>query len=68
MNTHVYGVSVSDFVIGQRVALRPCCDDWMRGDRYGTVSSIGRTRVYVALDSGRRRPVLPDNLAFISGH
>lgn len=65
-NTHTYGESVNDFQPGQRVALRPSCDDWWRGDRYGNVSHVGRTRVYVLLDSGRKRPIHPSNLAFMS--
>lgn len=66
-NTHTYGETVSEFADGQRVSLRPCCDDWMRGDRFGTVESIGRTRVYVRLDrSLRLRPVHPSNLAIMA--
>lgn len=63
-NTHVYGTEVSDFSAGQRVSLRPCSDDWMRGDRFGSVESVGRTRVYVRLDRSQRlRPIHPSNLA-----
>lgn len=28
--------------VGARVELDPCCDDWMRGDRYGTVVRVNR--------------------------
>jgi hypothetical protein len=31
-----------DFPIGARVELHPATDDWMRGDRYGTVVGYGR--------------------------
>ncbi len=66
-NTHLHGEIVSEFAEGQRVALRPHCDDWMRGDRFGTVQSVGLTRVYVRLDRSQRlRPVHPSNLAHMA--
>ena len=36
--------------IGQRVQLHPHFDDWMRGDRYGTVIKITKQHIYVKLD------------------
>ncbi len=45
--------------IGDRVALAPHRDEWMRGDRYGEVKAISWNRIdrehkyTVALDSGR---------------
>jgi hypothetical protein len=34
-------------LIGQRVQLHAATDDWMRGDRYGTIVGIGKARLYV---------------------
>uniref|UniRef100_A0AAU8GNY4 Uncharacterized protein n=1 Tax=Mycobacterium phage Pharb TaxID=3136626 RepID=A0AAU8GNY4_9VIRU len=66
-NTHVYGEAVAEFAEGARVALRPCSDAWMRGDRFGEVVEVGRTRVYVRLDrSGRRYPARPSDLAHMA--
>jgi hypothetical protein len=49
--------------LGQRVQLHPATDAWMRGDRYGTVVKLGRTRVHVRMDaSGRILKLAPDLL------
>lgn len=51
---------------GQRVALKPHLDAWMRGARYGTVAKITRNGVRVQLEvAGREvgRPVLFRNPA-----
>ena len=45
-----------------RVELHPATDAWMRGDRYGTVKSVGRTYVHVVMDSGRTLKVTPENI------
>lgn len=53
---------------GTRVELAPYLDDWMRGDRYGTVIKTGaRTKaVYVKLDkSGRTRRYQESSLTAI---
>jgi hypothetical protein len=66
---------------GQRVELHPATDDWMRGDRYGTVVGYGRKREYVnsftkehvmvrpirvKLDkSGKVKRFHPDNLSLV---
>ena len=45
-------------LIGKRVAMHPATDDWMKGDRYGTIvrSSSKTKRVVILLDkSGKRR-------------
>ena len=66
-NTHVYGQAVAEFCEGQRVALRPSSDAWMRGDRFGTVESVGRTRVYFRMDRSQTlRPMHPSNLAHMA--
>jgi hypothetical protein len=49
---------------GSRVELHPATDEWMSGDRYGTVKRTdAHGRVWVRLDrSGRLRPFHPDNI------
>lgn len=52
--------SLSEFKVGDRVQLHPVTDAWMRGDRYGTVTAIGRYSVSVKLDkSGATRRIAP---------
>ena len=31
---------------GQRVSLRPACDEWMQGDKYGEIVGYGHARQY----------------------
>jgi len=66
---------------GTRVALHPATDEWMSGDRYGTVVGVGRAREYrdtftgehhmirpvrVKLDrSGRVRRFHPENVSLL---
>lgn len=65
-DTEGYGLSIEHFKPGQRVELHPGCDRWMRGDRYGEVSSIRINRVYVRMDRSRLTlPFSPDRLRFI---
>lgn len=46
-----------------RVQAHPATDAWMRGDRYGTVTKVGRKYVHVAMDrSGRTLLFLPKNI------
>ena len=54
MSAHTYGSCPTDFTVGQRVALHPATDQWMRGIRYGQV--IGHSR------DGRHVRVRPDHL------
>lgn len=55
--------TVDDFMPGQTVELHPRLDDWMRGDRFGTVLETRRDRVVVGLHrSGLLRPYLPIDL------
>lgn len=42
--------TLADFKSGDRVALHPATDLWMRGARYGTVDRVGGRWVYVRLD------------------
>lgn len=61
MNSHQYG---GPFRVGDRVHLSPALDDWMRGDRVGTVALVGRKWLSVVLDrSGKRRRIAADLLA-----
>ena len=51
------------FAVGDRVELHPATDRWMRGDRFGVVTKVGRRYVHVALDrSGETRPFAPENV------
>lgn len=46
---------------GNRVQLHAACNEWMQGDRYGTVTGHGRAREYRDTFTGetfRARPVL----------
>ena len=46
----------SNIPVGTRVGLLPHLDDWMRGDKYGEVVKVGRTKIHVKLDrSGRTK-------------
>lgn len=40
---------------GTRVQTAAHTDAWMSGDRYGTVTKVGRKLVHVAMQSGRTR-------------
>lgn len=41
------------FQVDDRVELPAHVDRWMRGDRYGTVVEISRSRVHVRMDRSR---------------
>lgn len=61
----VYGVLISLFPSGQRVASHPSTDAWMQGERYGEVVQVGRLTltVSVKLDkSGKLRRFQPRDL------
>lgn len=45
---------------GTRVATLAHTDVWMQGDRYGTVTKIGRKYLHVQMDSGRKRRFVID--------
>ena len=54
---------LEQFKVGDRVELHPATDRWIRGDRFGTVSKIGRRYVHVKLDrSGDTRQFSPENV------
>lgn len=43
-----------DLAVGTRVEAAPHTDTWMRGDRFGAVTYVGRTHYRVRMDrSGR---------------
>lgn len=51
------------FDVGDRVAVHPATEVWMRGDRYGTVAKIGHAYVHVQMDgSGTIKRFAPENL------
>ena len=51
------------FQIGSRVQAHPATDTWMRGNRWGTVVKIPRTRIHVTMDvSSRTIRFHPSNL------
>lgn len=45
-------LTLADFHAGQRVAIHPASDLWMRGVRYGTVTRVGKLTLFVRADSG----------------
>lgn len=44
---------------GTRVALHPATDEWMQGDRFGTVIGCGTARDYRNRDTGELIKVKP---------
>lgn len=63
-NTPVSGLP--GFTTGQRVQSHPSTDTWMSGDRYGTVTTVGRKYVHVTMDrSGRTVKFVPALLLHI---
>lgn len=51
MNTQTVSTdTLGGYTIGQRVAMHPATDRWMRGDRYGTVERVGRKYLSVRMD------------------
>lgn len=56
-------MSLSQFRKDLRVQAAPSTDCWMRGDRYGTVTTVGRKYVHAKMDvSGKVRKFTPDLL------
>jgi hypothetical protein len=56
----------NSFTVGERVQTHPATDRWMRGDRYGTVTRVGRKLVHVKLDvSGQVGKFHPSNILHI---
>lgn len=53
---------LTDFRKGQRVQLHPGCDQWMQGDRYGEVKTVGRWRLTLRMDSGRLLRAKPTHI------
>jgi hypothetical protein len=57
------GFTTKDYAKGARVQAHPATDTWMRGDRYGTVVSVGKRLIHVRMDrSNRVVKFTPDNL------
>ena len=57
--------TLASFKVGDRVQLHPATDRWMRGDRYGIITKLGRKYATVRLDkSGATLTFLPSDLLF----
>jgi hypothetical protein len=55
--------TIHDYTPGTRVEMHPATDRWMRGDRFGTVKTVGRLYVTVELDrSGHTVKVRPEDI------
>jgi hypothetical protein len=46
--------SLHFLAVGGRVEAHPATDAWMSGDRYGTITKIGRKYVHVQMDRSNR--------------
>lgn len=63
-----YCKTTSTFRKGERVQLHPATDQWMAGDRYGTVTGGGKRggAVRVKMDrSGKSVRVCAENLLYV---
>jgi lysozyme family protein len=60
-----YHTNPSEFSIGQRAGLHPGLDQWMRGDRYGVVTKIGRGKVHIKTDHGYKMQLTPRRLEIV---
>jgi hypothetical protein len=55
--------SPGDFTVGEHVAAHPATDTFMAGDRYGTVTRLGRRYAHVHMStSGRTLRFRPTDL------
>lgn len=58
--------NASDFKVGDRVQLAPHTDTWVRGDRYGVITTVGVRSIRVKLDrSGRTQVKHPSHISEI---
>jgi hypothetical protein len=60
-----YHTTPSEFRVGQRVQLHPGLDQWMRGDRYGTVTKIGRDKVHIQTNHNYKMRLTPSRLEIV---
>lgn len=58
-------VLLAGYLPGDRVELAPHTVLWASGDRFGTVTAVGRFYVHVRTDmgGGRERRIAPENIA-----
>lgn len=63
------GAAMGEYRPGQRIELHPARDEWMQGDRYGEIVSVGLRgdekglAITVKLDkSGRRIRLAPEDI------
>lgn len=57
--------TIEDFKPGQRIALHPATDLWMRGARFADVVSVGPLALVVKLDNGHETKLVPMNVGEI---
>lgn len=53
--------AVASAYVGRRVELAPHLDDWMRGDRFGTILRVTGRGFVVKLERSGRRVTLTDS-------
>ena len=59
-------MNINDFEVGDRLAVAPHTDTWMRGDRYATVVKINTRLVKVHFEqSGKARTVHPSTFSHV---
>jgi hypothetical protein len=62
----MFGIQLTNDIVGRRVEIHPATDTWMRGDRFGRIVRIGRKYARVLMDrSGRTLNFSPDDLRII---
>ena len=45
---------LKQYYIGKRVELHPATDEWMQGDRYGTIVRVAKASVSIKMDKSGR--------------
>jgi len=66
MTEHVYGEALTDFRIGDRVALHPGTHAFLSGHLYGTVVKIGRKYLTIDLEGDAEVRVAPSRARLIN--
>lgn len=49
---------IGEYRVGDRIETHPATDLWMRGDRYGTITRVGRKYLSVDMDRSGHRVML----------
>ena len=56
-------IKLTGIIQGDRVEIHPAVDAWMRGDRYGTVTKVGRALFSVKMDKSQKTlRIAPHNI------